>query len=79
MEAQTVSLTNGAQIQSGTAGAGRGGNVTVMARDAVTVDGFGGGLLSLITASSLATGNRRRGQRAGGGANGDGHQWGPDQ
>ena len=52
VEAQTVTLTNGAQIQSGTAGAGRGGNVTVMARDAVTVDGFGGGLLSLITASS---------------------------
>jgi lipopolysaccharide export system protein LptA len=43
VEAQTVTLTNGAQIQSGTAGAGRGGNVTVMARDAVTVDGFGGG------------------------------------
>src|SRR4029453_14778465 len=43
VEAQTVTLTKGAQIQSGTAGAGRGGNVPVMARDAVTVDGFGGG------------------------------------
>src|SRR5439155_11954805 len=59
VEARTVTLTNGAQIQSGTSGPGRGGNVTVMARDAVTVDGFGGGLLSLITTSSLpdATGD----------------------
>ena len=53
VEAQTVSLTNGAQIQSVTWGPGRGGNVTVMARDAVTVDGFGGGALSLIATSSL--------------------------
>ena len=52
VEAQTVSLTNGAQIQSGTFGAGRGGALTVIAHDAVTLDGFGGGLLSLITASS---------------------------
>jgi large exoprotein involved in heme utilization and adhesion len=52
VEAQTVTLTKGAQIQSGTLGTGRGGNVTVMARDAVTVDGFGGRALSLITASS---------------------------
>src|SRR5207249_10116968 len=59
VEARTVSLTNGAQIQSVTWGPGHGGNVTVIARDAVTVDGFGGGLLSLITTSSLpdATGD----------------------
>src|SRR4030095_7574458 len=56
VEAQRVTLTNGAQMQSGTTGAGRGDNVTVMARDSVTVDGFGGGLLSLITASSSPPG-----------------------
>jgi filamentous hemagglutinin family protein len=59
VDAQTVTLTKGAQIQSGTAGSGRGGNVTVIAQGAVSLDGFGGGLLSLITASSLpqATGD----------------------
>jgi large exoprotein involved in heme utilization and adhesion len=59
VEAQRVTLTNGAQIQSGTLGAGRGGDLTVIARDSVIVDGFGGGLSSLITASSLpeATGD----------------------
>ena len=41
VEARTVTLTNGAQIQSGTFGAGHGGNVTVIAHGAVTVDGFG--------------------------------------
>ena len=56
VDARTVTLTKGAQIQSGTAGAGRGGNVTVMAQGAVTLDGFGGGTLSLITASSRLPG-----------------------
>jgi filamentous hemagglutinin family protein len=59
VDAQRVTLTNGAQMQSGTVGAGRGGDVIVRAQDAVIVDGFGGGLLSLITANSDigATGN----------------------
>jgi large exoprotein involved in heme utilization and adhesion len=52
VEAHTVTVTNGAQIQSGTFGRGKGGDLTVMAQGAVSVDGFGGGLLSLITANS---------------------------
>ena len=41
VEAQTVTVTNGAQIGSGTFGAGQGGNTMVSAQGTVTVDGFG--------------------------------------
>jgi filamentous hemagglutinin family protein len=53
VEARTVTVTRGAQIQSGVIGGqGQGGDLTVRAQDAVTLDGFGGGLLSLISANS---------------------------
>ena len=43
VEARTVTITNGAQLGNGAFGAGRGGDLTVIAREAVIVDGFGGG------------------------------------
>ena len=53
VEARTVTVTNGAQIQNGVLGGeGQGGDLTVIAQDSVIVDGFGGGLLSLISANS---------------------------
>jgi hypothetical protein len=55
--AQRVTLTNGAQIQSGTAGSGQGGNLTVIAQDSVTLDGFGGGVKS-DHRQQFARGNR---------------------
>jgi CHAT domain-containing protein len=59
VEGQTVSLTNGAQIQSSTSGTGQGGNVTVKAHGTVTMGGFGEDSVSLISANSgeEATGN----------------------
>ena len=49
---QVITVKDGAQIQSGTTGLGNGGSVTVTARESITLDGFGGGFLSLITANS---------------------------
>ena len=41
VEVQRVTLTNGAQIFSVTQGSGNGGDLTIIAQDSVTLDGFG--------------------------------------
>jgi filamentous hemagglutinin family protein len=40
LDAQTISLTNGAQIVTGTEGAGDGGNITISATDSVSISGY---------------------------------------
>ncbi|MEA5574569.1 filamentous hemagglutinin N-terminal domain-containing protein [Calothrix sp. UHCC 0171] len=53
----SLSLINGAQINSFTRGQGNAGDITVQARDAVTLDGFGGDTnYSAISSNVLAGG-----------------------
>ena len=79
VEAQTVTVTNGAQIQSGTAGQGRGGDVTILAQDAVTVRWLWGRGAQSDHRQQFARAHRRCGQRAGGSPDGHRHQWGTNQ
>ena len=84
VEAQTVTLTNGAQIQSGTWVRAR-GNVTVIAQGSVTLDGFGrvmtapgqtGVVPSQITASSQPGSTGDAGSVRVEAQTRDRHQWG---
>ncbi|NEU77786.1 filamentous hemagglutinin N-terminal domain-containing protein [Nostoc sp. UIC 10630] len=53
----SLSVTNGAEISSFTAGVGNGGNITINARDNVTFSGFGGRKKDGSTVSSFVTNN----------------------
>ncbi|MCW5312364.1 filamentous hemagglutinin N-terminal domain-containing protein [Nostoc sp. KVJ3] len=53
----SLSVTNGAEISSFTAGVGNAGNITINARDNVTFSGFGGRQKDGSTVSSFGTNN----------------------
>jgi hypothetical protein len=52
VQAGRLTLTGGAQIDSGTRGAGLGGHTTVVANDALSLDGGGSGLFSQASSGS---------------------------
>jgi filamentous hemagglutinin family protein len=61
VEVATLSLTGGGQIVSGTAGAGTGGTITIVARESITISGRGSqGFQSSIASSTIGNGNAGR-------------------
>ncbi|PZV15526.1 MAG: hypothetical protein DCF20_10645, partial [Pseudanabaena sp.] len=54
IDARSVSVTNGAQLQSNTYGKGNAGNITITATDSVLFSGSSNGVISLAASSVIA-------------------------